>query len=915
MRLTQAQIDAIQHPLENLQLIACAGSGKTEVVARRVAHLLTPTPGPNLVPANIVAFTFTEKAAAELKDRIHSRCREIHGERHGMAEMYVGTIHGFALNLLKSHVPKYSKHEVLNEVQQYLFVDRNSKKVGLTTSTTLDGKPLKRYTDTDKFIGAHSIIRESVVDQAALQGNSVAESMGAYLGELDRLDYLDYSSILSECVKTLESDGALRVRLGEDIKYVIVDEYQDVNPIQERLVRLLHDAGAKLCVVGDDDQTIYQWRGGDVKNILTFATRYPRVATLKLEDNYRSSRGIVETAQRFIEQNTHRLPKAMKSTAAQSDEVGDVVALGFDSDAEEAVYIAQKLKSMIGLSIKEGDHERGITWSDMAVLLRSVKANGAPITQALKDADVPFIVVGMADLFGTAEAQAARQSFYFMADRADAEHVRNAWKEARLGLRPDEIDAGIALLEKSRRSLEDSDQKRWGLYSIQRLFIELLEKMGVREERIPDNRGEVVFYNLGKFSQAISDFETINFKSGPKNKYESFAGFLQYGAEGSYGEGWQDNAYANPNAVKVMTVHQAKGMQWPVVFVPALLRNRFPAAAPPGRTVWHLIPAAAVKDQERFKGGLEDERRLFYVALTRAQKYLHLTWGPKPGNSRAQRASEFFENIQASKWVKRAEPDYTKRKKLEPTARREISNVVFSFSNLKYFFECPYQFKLRVLYGFNPPLHEALGYGKALHDALAEVHSRVIRGEKIDESMAPELARRHLHVPYAYPSLQETLLASAEKVVREYLRANSKDFDKVEFAEKQIEITLGNGVSVTGRIDLVRRTDTDEVTVVDLKSSEQSQEEALTESQLHIYALGYLELTGRRPDYVEIYELDKGARKPRSVDDDFIDKVVHDVGRAADTLRDNRFEAQPKEERCGACDLCGICSSSKASRA
>lgn len=145
MRLTNRQLQAIQHARGNLQLIACAGSGKTEVVARRVVELLKPHAQSTLVPANIIAFTFTDKAAAELKERIITRCRESLGKVTGLAEMFVGTIHAFCLDLLKTEAPKYLKFEVLNEVQQGMFVDRHSKQSGLTTSTDLHGKPLKRH--------------------------------------------------------------------------------------------------------------------------------------------------------------------------------------------------------------------------------------------------------------------------------------------------------------------------------------------------------------------------------------------------------------------------------------------------------------------------------------------------------------------------------------------------------------------------------------------------------------------------------------------------------------------------------------------------------------------------------------------------------------------------------------------------
>jgi DNA helicase II / ATP-dependent DNA helicase PcrA len=226
----------------------------------------------------------------------------------------------------------------------------------------------------------------------------------------------------------------------------------------------------------------------------------------------------------------------------------------------------------------------------------------------------------MNNLFGTAEAEAARQLFYFMASRPtiDQTTLQQFWLNAALGLKADDLSRAIATAKQSR-AMFDNPTERFGFYSIQRTLQTFLEEAGVREEKVPNGRGEIVFYNLGKFSQLISDFETIHYHSKPKEKYKSFANFLEYHAEDTYPEGWQDNLYANPDAVRIMTVHQAKGMQWPVVFIPALLKNRFPSKKQGGRNAWHLIPRAAVKGQARYEGTLEDERRLFYVAMTRSR--------------------------------------------------------------------------------------------------------------------------------------------------------------------------------------------------------------------------------------------------------------------------------------------------------
>ena len=216
---------------------------------------------------------------------------------------------------------------------------------------------------------------------------------------------------------------------------------------------------------------------------------------------------------------------------------------------------------------------------------------------------------------------------------------------------------------------------------------------------------------------------------------------------------------------------------------------------------------------------------------------------------------------------------------------------------------------MRILYGFNAPLAQALGFGKSLHDALAEVHKRALNGEDVSPGEARALMQRHLRTPYAYPALREKMEAAATKAIGGYIEKNKSDFKNLEFSEKGIEISLGDGVTIAGRIDLVKRIDTGEVTIVDLKSSERAQADDVTETQLHIYALGYQELTGRNADYVEIYELDEQKQKRRSVDDEFIDDVKRDVRGAADALRKDVLNPKPGKQTCGTCDYRELCSS------
>jgi DNA helicase-2/ATP-dependent DNA helicase PcrA len=910
MALTKSQQEAIDAEGRNLQIIACAGSGKTEVVARRVARLLKDGLPNGLRPANIVAFTFTEKAAAELKDRIVTRIREQVGEVAGLAELYVGTIHGYCLEILKSELPKYLKYEVLGEVQRTLFVDRNSKQSGLTDAATLTNQQLRRYVDTRVYCRALDVLREDIVDPNALATCDVAQKAKRYDELLERSSFLDYSAILAVAAAALESHQELRERLRGRVRHLIVDEYQDVNPVQERVVQALHGLGAALCVVGDDDQTIYQWRGSHVKNIITFEDRYPNVKPIRLQENFRSSPAIVEIAREFIAQNGNRLAKSMQHAGTPRYEDGDILALDFPDPAAEAAFIAAKIKELRGIALKDGDGERGLSYSDIAVLCRSVSKNGGPIVDALKAADIPYIVVGLSGLFVAAEAEAARRSFYWIAGHGtDTEAtVRQAWRDAALGIDDASLDEGVRFLASAKAQLENAAQSNWSQYSLQRTFLNLLNTLGVKEPSVPGGRGEVAFYNLGKFSQVISDFEQINFKSSPPEKYETFARFLEHQANDAYEEGGQDAAHASPDAVRIMTVHQAKGMQWPAVFLPALIKNRFPSKRQGGRNVWHLLPQSAVSDAARYDGDIEDERRLFYVAVTRAEKFLFATYAPVSGNQLYQQPSDFLVWLRRWKNIKRFDVSLrTRAHRCEPRPKRAITSVVLSFSELKYFFECPYQFKLRVLYGFNAPIHEALGFGKSLHDCLAEVHGRAMQGDYLADTDAIGLVDRHLHAPFAYPALRAKLQQAAERIIAEYLRARRADLPRIRYAEKAIEIDLGEGVSVVGRIDLVKRTDTNQTSIIDLKSSEQSQEEALTEKQLHIYALGYEQLTGERADLVEIYNLDAQDSQPRAVDQHFIDVVKSDVANAARALRIGEFSAAPSSGKCRKCDHAGLC--------
>lgn len=911
MDYTPNQREAINHLDGNLQIIACAGSGKTQVISQRIVNILREKQSEGITPANIVAFTFTDKAAGELKDRIHRLCREQLSSDFGLAEMFVGTIHGFCLDMLQTYQYRFLKYSVLNEVQQRLLIDRYSKQSGLGDLVTHDGKPLKQWKDSRLYQKILSIIRETQIDEEVLGDHPIRQALSKYLSLLDGKSYLDYSTILTEAVNALQTNQDLKEKISHRVKYLIVDEYQDVNPLQECLIKQLHSLGAQLCVVGDDDQTIYQWNGSDINNILTFSGRYHGVRQIPLAENFRSSSGVVDTARSVVERNSERLPKSMVSTGQQSFQQGDLLCLRFPDPDAEAQWIVQKIADLRGTTFTEKGVTRGLTWSDCAILIRSVKNRAQPIIDALRERGIPYVVKGMAGLFDTMEVEAATGIFYYMTGEIDRNHLINLWTAANLNITPERLEAAVGLLDAKRA--EWPTQRRKSNYALQKTYLAFLDCLDLREEDIPDDggshrtRGELVYYNLGKFSQIIADFEQIHFHSDPFRLHQDFAGFLRHQAPDYYPEGWEDAGYAVPDAVQVMTIHQAKGMEFPVIFVPNLLKNRFPSRKQGGRQWLHVIPRDAVIGAARLEGSEEDERRLFYVALTRSKKYLYCTWAPEASSGQYSNESPFVREFTTPGHVLTRDPGNAAAK-TTPAANRSETEVVLTFSELKYFFDCPYQFKLRFLYGFKPPIREELGFGKSLHDALAEVHNRALSGDYAEPSEAASLVERHLHLPFANPRLQEEMQKKSRHILEKYLKENAHLMDKIQYAEKTIELKLAEGIVVHGRIDLIRRTDTNQVIIIDFKSNDRSQEEDVTRQQLHIYAMGYQQLTGNRADLVEVYKLDEGAGATvREVVDDAMMRTTEDaIITAGREIRDNRL---CRVESCSGCDFKGICCS------
>ncbi len=617
MKYTSDQIEAINTLDKNLLIIACAGSGKTQVISERIINILRQgTP-----PAKIIAFTYTEKAAGELQARILKLCREQLPDLKGLAEMYIGTIHAWCLNVLQDYNYDFQKFSVLDEIKLKLFVER---KFGIIGMKDLN---MERFKDTGYFIQLMSILREAEFHNRADVPGELFTSLEKYENTLMESCYLDFTMIMTKAYQFMKHDKGFRNRIKKNLGYLIVDEYQDVNPIQELLVRELYELGTNTCVVGDDDQTIFQWRGSDIDYIQHFKDRYNNVKEVILNDNFRSSKAIVDVALKVITNNSARLPKQMVAKGFQAYEKGDILYNQFDSVEAENQFIVQSIRNLRGIAFRDKPDlsPRGLDYSDCVILVRKWKKADA-IIEALQAAQIPFIVSGVNNLFQRPEVNAARAIFMYLNNQLDPDTLKHHWLSLSDKVSEQKLNDAISYLDKNKPHKEMYYER----FNIQAIYQNFLDKAGIREDIFQSdesevtgfNNEEIIFYNLGMFSQIIHDFESIYFTYPPDRKISTFLNFLIYSASEYYPEGWQNNTYKTPNAVQIMTVYQAKGLEFPVVFVPGLNKNYLPSKQPSGKQVWHFIDKQLIKGVERYFPRPEDERRLMYVAITRSKKFL-----------------------------------------------------------------------------------------------------------------------------------------------------------------------------------------------------------------------------------------------------------------------------------------------------
>lgn len=715
--------------------------------------------------------------------------------------------------------------------------------------------------------------------------------------------------MMALAVEFLEKDKSILAEVRKRFIYVTVDEYQDVNPIQERLVKLIAGTKNNICVVGDDDQSVYQWRGSTVDNIINFKTRYPKVITHHLPTNFRSTDGIINLANELIQNNNpRRLKKSMKPSDKKLQS-GDIYKIEFHEQTDEIKFIIDRINKLIGTEWTNNDgSKRGLACSDIALLFRSVKYGAKPYLDALDEAEIPYAVTNVGGLF---EADEVDTVFNILSYLGDFEKIWDG--QTGTGFVPDEdsiySSANSAFLLSNKRAfkrqLRELKESISGRISLQGVYGEILANLGVGTIDIHDDENEVALYNLGRLSQAISDYEGTRSYCTPRD-IKRFCWFIKNYAQNAYDAGTGDDRTPSINAVQVMTLHGTKGLGFPVVFMPYCVEKPF-RQTQPGFLDTSKFNFA------RYQGCVEDERRLFYVGMTRAKKYLTITSCVDPGyRKRKQKPSLFLQELNANYFIDKPIEDPTKRKKLKARPSNEDYRFPTSYSEMSDYLRCEYDYKMRYIYGFNPILVQALGYGRQVHNILNILHKVAQETGTVptDEETA-EILKQQFYLRYAAESRQDTLKRSALRSVLRYIGMWREDFTLSMNTERNFEMDVNNAL-ISGSIDLLKREDVDEsiLEVVDFKTGNEKRMDEELILQVQLYTIAAREALNLRVNkaYVHFLDAKKQARIEVLTTPKQLELAHKTISNTIKGITNRRFRRNAKNKKvCNGCDWRKFC--------
>jgi len=964
--LDRRQRQAVTHTEGPLLVLAGPGTGKTEVITRRIAWLIA---GKRARPSEILALTFTERAADEMQARVDLLVP------YGQTDTAVHTFHAFGDRLLREHGHEIGRPDdprVIGHAQAMVLLRDNIFDLGLQRYRPLG--------DPTRFVGAlvdlfgrakeegvapdelaayageldagtraasgalpEATMLESLsglLDEAAAIAE-LARAYAAYQRLLAERSMVDHGDQVAEAVRLLHERPLVRMQLRRRYRYVVVDEAQDANPQQMRLVRQLVGGAGNVTFVGDDDQAIYSFRGAVGQGLAGLDDLYPSVKDIVLRRNYRSRKPILEAARRLIRHNdpdrlevARDLDKTL-TAVRRAKRPAMVSHTVHRTSSEEADAVAADIKRRV---------ERGVAPGSIAVLVRT-NADAKPVLASLDVLSVPRHFSGASGLLAHREVRDTLSLLRVMASPSASEDLYGVLAAAPYGLGGEDLSAICDMATRRRRSLWSvisELQTQPGLLrlgastraSLGRVVDDLRTSLAaVHEQPAP----AVLYDHLarsGWLKLLIAGAERGD--DGPLRRVARLFEIVREQAElvadprvasvvpalGALLDAGHDPVAPDADdlrdAVSVLTVHKAKGLEFPVVYLVGAVDGRFPVRS--RRDVFDLPAALTGRpalDPERH---LAEERRLFYVAVTRARDELllsHAVYGREGG--RARRPSPFLaEALGHEVEATIALPDLPRPAAPAPTARAARppapvagGPLTLSFSQVDDYLSCPLKYRLRHQVRVPTPPHHALVFGNAVHQAVAAGNLQRMRGEAIDRRLLDETFAAHWQGEgFLSQEHESARFEAGSAALDRFTERAAATPDRILGVERPFSVRIGED-RVRGRYDAVRDTP-DGVVITDYKSGDvrdpvRARQRARDSLQLQLYALAWEAEQGTAPAAVELHFLEGdviGAVVPTPRK---LEGARRKLARAADGIRAGDYEAAPGYPACEWCPYRRMC--------
>lgn len=602
--LNHAQYEAVTSTEGMIRVIAGAGSGKTRALSRRFAFLVNEI---GILPGNILCVTFTNKSASEMRQRIHN----LTGDND---TGYINTFHGFCVSILQedSHAVQYPKsflvldNSDIDAMLKIIYEERGLTLRDMTFSKARDMIEIQKLKERPDYYLDMITMSIDVLYQKYKSAQSTKDIIFyGYLYQEKKCFGLDYNDLIKFSLYIFQQNEEVRLKWQKRLEYIMIDEFQDIDEPQYQLMEVLCGYHKNLFVVGDPDQTIYTWRGADVRYLLDFDKRFPDVKTIMMMENYRSTPQILAVANSLIEKNQNRIKKDLSPTLAEGTPV--VCHCGANAK-EEAAWIAAEIKKL---------HDSGVLFKDISVLYRAHYVTRA-VEEVLLKEEIPYTIYSGVPFFGRTEIKDALSYLRMIAYQDDLSFLRvvNVPKrqlgERRMRFLKDYGEKrGCSLYCALKETIEDPIFKGTGA----RKFIDLVEEYSANysqrqisellaallndsgyEKMLRTEGSQERLDNLAELKQSVYDYEIT---CGEESTLEHYLAHIAL-FSGSDADQRQDK-------VKLMTVHAAKGLEFPYVILCGMNEGVFPSR------------------KVRTLPGMEEERRLAFVAVTRAQKQLYLT--------------------------------------------------------------------------------------------------------------------------------------------------------------------------------------------------------------------------------------------------------------------------------------------------